>query len=135
MDIYEDEHFFIDEYKNNNKYYIGTYFIDTYNNILLSSTVSCLSFYKYNINIVKKYLYNMSLIKNNNNIHILKIDINENMYNVFIKTYWLRLIQKHFKKAYSLMKKNIIKNLYMYQINKYKIKKINCIKGLLSMYK
>jgi hypothetical protein len=33
------------------------------------------------------------------------------------------------------MKKNIIKNLYMYQINNYKINKINCIKGLLSMYK
>jgi hypothetical protein len=135
MDIYEDEYFFIDEDKNNNKYYIGTYFIDTHNNILLSSTVSCLSFYKYNINVIQKYLYNMSLMNNNNNIHILKIDLNNNMYNVFIKTYWLRLIQKHFKKAYSLMKKNIIKNLYMYQINNYKINKINCIKGLLSMYK
>jgi hypothetical protein len=33
------------------------------------------------------------------------------------------------------MKKNIIKNLHMYQLNIYNIKKINCLKGLLYIYK
>ena len=102
--IYYDDLEFLDTEKEDNHYYIGLYeYIQP--ELLLGMTISPNRFYKYPYNDVSHYLRAYSIIRNKNstkNIQImkLKIDTHTNTYTVLIKTYWIRLIQIHWKKIY-----------------------------------
>lgn len=104
--IYFDDIEFLDTEKETNKYYIGLYeYIRSQSELLLGMTVSPNIFYKYPYNDVSRYLRAYSIVRNKfstKNIQImkLKIDTHTNTYTVLIKTYWIRLIQRHWKKIY-----------------------------------
>lgn len=103
--IYEKEYLFLDCEKINNKYYIGIYSrVD--DELLLGSCISPSSFFEFSINAVKKYLSTYSIIYNDRfflkNVDILQLVINETdgTYNIIIKTVWLRLFQRKWKKLF-----------------------------------
>jgi hypothetical protein len=116
------------KYKQNKKNYIGLAALvdDTY---LLSHTVTPVSFFKYSYSDVVNYLHNYSIIYvNNPKIDIFQLHINRDYYNVILKTYWIRLIQRHWKK---ICKENTEK---MRRQRNWDIHKISKIKGMLAPY-
>ena len=147
--IYFDDIEFLDTEKETNKYYIGLYeYIRSQSELLLGMTVSPNIFYKYPYNDVSRYLRAYSIVRNKfstKNIQImkLKIDTHTNTYTVLIKTYWIRLIQIHWKKIYKermefiKLRKNI-SNQRHFELNGRYISENNTLPpslyGMLSIY-
>jgi len=140
-EIFESENDFFNNDKVNG-YYIGNNCILN-NMILLSSSISINSFFKYNFNDVLYYLYYINILRYSRLVvDIMKLHINEGFYTVCIKTYWLRLVQRHIKKYY-LEKKNILlkrghpRAQYYFQIyGKYPFDlRLPTMYGLLSCYR
>lgn len=104
--IYFDDIEFLDTEKEDGSYYIGLFeYIRSQSELLLGMTVSPSIFYKYQYNNLSRYLRAYSFVRNKystRNIQImqLKIDTRTNTYTVLIKTYWIRLIQIHWRKIY-----------------------------------
>jgi hypothetical protein len=70
---------------------------------LLESSLSSNVFYRYSYEDVKTYLFlNTNSYPYTKEVQIIKIDLQTfgkfDMYNVIIKTYWIRLIQRHWRK-------------------------------------
>lgn len=94
-DIYEEDSSFLEEDKIDKQYYIGIASKD----LLLLSTISPKSFYKYDYQLVQQYLNDYSIQENEpRNIEIFQLDIQNNTYQVILKTHWIRLIQRRWKK-------------------------------------
>ena len=117
-DIYSYETLFRDlddpdDYYANNHYYLGLSFNDVeYNTLLLASTVQIMTFFQYKFTDITDYLNNYSILYQNvvNQPEIMQLQIDNNMvYNVVIKTFWLKLIQRNWKRICN-ERKNIIKN-------------------------
>jgi len=105
----DSEHMYSD--KINGKYYIGiSKYIYHYNTILLVNSVSPTVFFRYSFDRIREYLCKYSIIRMYNaNIHIMKLDIlPDETYSVILKTHWIRLIQRHWKKIFK-KRKQIIK--------------------------
>lgn len=104
--IYYDDIEFLDTDKENNHYYLGLHeYIRSLSEFVIGTTISTKIFYKYTYGNVSRYLRAYSIIRNkfstkNINIMQLKIHPTTQTYNVIIKTYWIRLIQLHWKKIY-----------------------------------
>lgn len=102
--IYRDERRHLDSDKEDAKYYIGFckyYPIDNY--IIMTCSVSPRSFLKYSGKRIRTYLRNYSaIIVRSPRINIMKLSISphDGSYNVIIKTHWLRLVQRHWRKVY-----------------------------------
>lgn len=99
--------------KINNKYYIGSYEI-TDNRFLLSSSISPSTYFKIDPFICSNYLYFYSLSTNTiKSTDILKVNIVKingwDICTVTVKTFWLKIIQRKWKKIYKERMK-IIKN-------------------------
>ena len=101
--IFELEEDYIDEYKDDKKYYVGLPgYIAKENRLLLLTTISPSTFMKFKYADVLRYLveYSATNIKRPN-VHILQVHIDEhNSYNVVIKTFWLKLIQRSWKRVF-----------------------------------
>ena len=135
---------FTDSEKKNGQYIIGlcNYLDD---NIYCSGVVSD-AFFKYSYDQVKKYLFYNSItrILYEPKIDILQLVINDDdEYISILKTYWIRLIQRHWKKLClkkqnMINKKKSISNQFSFETTgKYKkgYNVINLrIKGLLNCY-
>ena len=143
-DIYEEifdlETDFFDSDKINSKYYIGSY-NNINSDLLMSSSISIYSFFKYNINSILQYLYYSSLSYSlQNKVDIMKLYIDSyGCYTVVIKTYWLRLVQRHIKKFYvnkiRILIKRILTNNYFQTTRDYPINlRLPTLYGLLSCY-
>ena len=111
--------------KVNGKYYIGLPgFIRKFQEYILLSSISAKSFLNYDIGDVCRYLidYSLSYITNPN-IHIMKLLIRDNgVYNVILKTHWLRLVQRRWKNIYKerqriIRERSNIKNILLCEIN------------------
>ena len=105
--IYYDDFEFLDMVKQHNHYYLGLYdYISRNMELLLGTTVSPRIFYKYPYNNVSRYLRAYSIVRNKystKNIQIMQLKIlTQNTFTVIIKTYWIRLIQRHWKKIYKI---------------------------------
>jgi hypothetical protein len=145
-EIFDYEENYYEEDKINNKYYIGMY---TYysNDILLASTVSLHSFFKYNINIIIYYLYSNCLFffrMTEPNVNILKLCItSDGTYTVLIKTFWLKIVQRHVKKLYReqymlAKRRGNLKSLHYREINGKYAEGLNnfpTLYGILSCYR
>jgi hypothetical protein len=109
-EIYSREQLFLDSEKQDGQYYIGLSKYMKCQNILLLNSISTTSFYKYSYIHVLKYLYYYSLVRlYQPNVEIMKLYIlNDGTYSVVLKTHWIRLIQRHWRKAL-LMRKQIMK--------------------------
>ena len=102
--ICDDEELFIDEPRRNNQYYIGLCGRPLFQSkILLLSCVSAKTFLKYKLDDIVLYLVEMSLTlwRGRPKINILQIFINErDQYVAITKTFWLKIIQRKWKKIY-----------------------------------
>lgn len=103
-DICDEEDDFIDEPRVNNQYCIGLCGRPLFQSkILLLSCVSAKTFLKYKLDDILLYLIQMSLTlwRGRPKINILKISINERgEYVAITKTFWLKIIQRKWKKIY-----------------------------------
>jgi len=103
-----------DDYFENNQYYIGLSFYDKdFNNLLLASTVQNTTFFKYKLDDVIDYLNNYSVLYQGLVIQpqIMHLSIDENtMYNVTVKTFWIKMIQRNWKRVLQERKNLINKN-------------------------
>jgi hypothetical protein len=142
-EIFELENDFFNNDKLTGYYYIGNYSISK-DMLLLSSSISINTFFKYNFNDVLYYLYYSSVLRYSRRVvDIMKLHINElGFYTVCIKTYWLRLVQRHIKKYYYekvniLLKRCHPRAQYYFQIyGKYPFDlRLPTMYGLLSCYR
>lgn len=104
--IYFHEEDFLDSEKENKHYYIGNSRVSQDKlYILYANAVTPTTFFRFDINHVKSYLHDYSIFATNSNIDIMKLFIlDDHTYTVVIKTYWLKIIQRHWKKIYSQRK-------------------------------
>lgn len=82
------------------KYYIG---LAGYNRwrLILSNAITAKSFFKYSYESVIRYLYEYSIFRiSNPKVDVLQLFIVKDTFTVVKKTYWIRLIQRHWKKTY-----------------------------------
>lgn len=91
------------------KYYIGS-FCNESNNLIVSITITSGTFFKYPANIICNYLHDFSIMMStSSNIHIIKLDIGtDGVFNAILKTFWLKIIQRKWKKIYK-QKQDIIR--------------------------
>ena len=106
-DIYEQENEFIELEKNNHSYYLGISRMIKNNNTninkyyyLLVNSVSSKTFLNNPYYTVLRYLQDYSIIQvHSPTIDIMKLEITaDETYTIIKKTYWLRLVQRHWKK-------------------------------------
>lgn len=139
-EIWELESDFFNNDKENNHYYIGMNNVFE-SDLLIASSVSVNTFFKYNIDSILYYLYYSSLFSTlRYNVDIMKLYINNSgSYTVSVKTYWLRLVQRHIKKFYinkiGILIKRIVTNNYFQTTIDYPINlRIPTLYGILSCY-
>lgn len=153
-EIYEKEEDFIDSEKENGQYFIGmTATIHDYIpgiepfGSIITSYVTPKTFFSYTFNTMRSYLILLSYtFPSSNNVDIIKLHYvpteHGTMYVALAKTYWLRLIQRHWKKIYAqrcaIIDKRASISVFLYfQIKgKYKngLNSLPNIRGMLSHY-
>ena len=106
---------FLDSEKTNGQYILGIYTFQQnhftqQNEILFASGISPGTFFKYSYDDIKKYLMYYSIYFSFMDVSFPKIEIiqlqinNEGMYLAVLKTFWLRIIQRKWKKIYQQRK-------------------------------
>ena len=105
--VFYDDQQHLDSDKENDTYYIGMCSYMRYRRIyMMTNSVSTQTFAKYPIDRIQKYLYSYSVIKplrinNETRIEIMKTHILEDdSISVVLKTHWIRLIQRCWKKVF-----------------------------------
>lgn len=118
--IYQENYDLIEGEKTNGKYYIG---LPAYNTltkqIVLMNVVCPFSFFNHSLKDVLNYLTTYSIIMTRcQKIHIIKLYINpvDETYNAILKTHWLRIIQKKWKKIMKEKKQIINKRKTLFSI-------------------
>lgn len=139
-EISELETDFFNNDKEDNHYYIGMNNVYE-SELLIASSVSVNTFFKYNIDSIVHYLYYSSLFRTlKYNVDIMKLYINNSgSYTVSVKTYWLRLVQRHIKKFYinkiGILIKRILTNNYFQTTRDYPINlRLPTLHGILYCY-
>lgn len=102
MDIIDEE--FQDTDKTQYSYYIGSVlYIPDENHYLMLNSISPKLFFKYDYNIISEYFYKMSLIRlvRKSDIDIVQLVILNNCYTCVIKTFWIRIIQRTWKRVFA----------------------------------
>lgn len=134
-----------DSEKKNNFYYIGVCkLMKPDNYYLLLNSVSPKLFFKYSFRSIKLYLIEYSIIYlYKPNVEIMKMDIIDHVYTVILKTHWLRIVQRHWKKIFQKRNEIFKKRCSINCINYFAIhgkypsdlKTLPTIHGMLSSYK
>ena len=104
--IYFEENQNNDFEKTHGSYYIGSVFQDQGYSVL-GLAISARTFYNYDTSMIEHYLYEFS---NNRStepyIDIIKLYILPDLtYACILKTHWLRIVQRHWKRAFASRKK------------------------------
>jgi hypothetical protein len=123
--IFHEESDFIDKDKENGKYYIGLHKYNSYRKLfILTNGVSAASFLKFPYMDTLRYLYFYSILRiQNPKIEILSLSIlPDDSYSVILKTYWLRIIQRNWKRVFKertkiYLKRRLPNSLYSLQIS------------------
>ena len=138
--IYFHEQDFLDSEKVNKHYYIGNNKISNDKQyILYANAVTSTIFFRFNINHIQSYLLDYSIFITKPNIDIMQLFIlDDHTYTVVIKTHWLRIIQRHWKKIYSqrkycLNKRKQIRTLMYFERNGRYPYDCDCMPGLYGM--
>jgi hypothetical protein len=101
-EIYDDDCEFLDADKEDKHYYIGLS-----GQAILLSSVSPRAFFKHNTSDVLQYLVDYSAtdvrrVNKNPKVQILQLHLVDNLvYTVVDKTYWLKLVQRSWKRVYA----------------------------------
>ncbi len=140
--------------KENGKYYIGLchLYSSRRNNStvqlthwLLCTSVSANSFFRHSYDNINNYLYYYGLVRiPQHEVQIMQVDrLEDETCAVTIKTHWLRLVQRHWKKTYC-KRRNMVRHRMSPQMQRYMqihgkypdcISRLPSLKGMLSMYK
>jgi hypothetical protein len=102
--IFSMDEDFLDADKDNLKYYIGLPgYLAKENRLLLLNTISPATFKKHNYHDLHSYLVEYSIHKiTKPNVHIMQVHVDEHQaYNVILKTFWLKVVQRSWKRAFS----------------------------------
>jgi hypothetical protein len=101
--IFEMDEDFMDAEKLDSAYYIGLPgYLANQNQLLLMNSISPTAFFKHDHAAVLKYLVEYSTSRiNKPKVHILQVHVDEHQaYNVTIKTFWLKLVQRAWKRVF-----------------------------------
>jgi len=110
-DIFEQDQDHLDIDKENGYYYIGMHaYIPSRRTMLITNSVSVSTFYKYSYERICGYLYRYSVIRADNpSVDIIKLSVlPDESYSVILKTHWLRIVQRTWKKVYQERQKILI---------------------------
>jgi hypothetical protein len=103
-EVYDYERRFLNSKKKTNVYYIGTYDVVCYNNIyepILDIAVSRNAFFKFSFDLIIRYIntFNVRMYINKpQSPEIIKLYIQDNVYIAIIKTFWIKIIQRTWKR-------------------------------------
>lgn len=106
--IYSVDYDFIEREKQTDGYYIGSFFTVRHSKFdikyqILDMIVSPQTFFRFPFYDLRLYFYEYSI--QSGEMEIIKLFITKNKTNIaIIKTYWLRLVQRHWKKVFSARK-------------------------------
>ena len=139
--IYGAEQEFLDSEKESSRYYIGSATIIRNRYFIMNTAVTASTFLNFPINIILFYLYESSLFHFvKNKIEIMKLQIHPvtREYMVVLKTFWLRIVQRTWrrilkKRAEILKKRCSIQNIQhrlLYGRHQYGL---NVLPGLIGM--
>jgi hypothetical protein len=101
--IFITDEYFVDEPKLDGHYYVGKARHSLHDGYLLDIAISPRTFFLFNYNHVVDYLNLYSVFypsHNTNIVHIMKLHIVKSKYHVILKTHWVRLVQRHWKKVF-----------------------------------
>ena len=148
--IHNEDAFHFYSEKENGKYYIGlchlyTHSITQYRRWLLSTSISANSFFRHSYDNINNYLYYYGLVRiPQHEVQIMQVDrLADETCTVTIKTHWLRLVQRHWKKTYC-KRRNMVRHRRSPQMQCYSqihgkypdcISRLPSMRGMLSMYK
>lgn len=148
--IHNEDAFHFYSEKENGKYYIGlchlyTHSTSQYRRWLLSTSVSANSFFRHSYDNINNYLYYYGLVRiPQHEVQIMQVDrLADETCSVTIKTHWLRLVQRHWKKTYC-KRRNMVRHRMSPQMQCYSqihgkypdcISTLPSLRGMLSMYK
>jgi len=104
-EIADSEEEFLDMDKLHNNYYIGSaIYYPEYNSIQLDTSISPSSLFSYEIDDIAQYLAQYSIcniFRTLPCVHIMQLDIKpDGEYCAIIKTFWLRIVQRAWKKQF-----------------------------------
>ena len=103
--IIEDEYYFQDDEKVHLGYYVGVYKTVNEGELILGSSISVPSLLNYDMKYILEYLEDDTKPVY---IDIMQLHIAEDFtYNVILKTFWLRIVQRTWKKVFQQRKKII----------------------------
>ena len=107
--IYNDDEHVIEAVKTNGSYYLGC----VCNCLLFEMAVSSRIFYKYTYGQIRDYMHQYSVssccrLYRKPILDIIVLDIQNDVYNAVLKTIWLRLVQRHWKKTFK-QKQDVLK--------------------------
>jgi hypothetical protein len=108
--IYSWDYPFIKSDKITYNYYIGSY-IFVRRAFLLDMAISSKSFFKFTFTDVNYYINEYSMNRSNrpHQIEIMKLYVTKNKVNIVIlKTVWIKLVQRHWKRAYRERRRHLL---------------------------
>ena len=143
--IYQDDKDHLDSDKRDGCYYVGIYkHISSSGNMLYVNSVSGNVFTQYPYDKIRDYLYYYSIMLHRcSEVEIMQLYIRKEVYYVVVKTFWLRIIQRTWKRKYQDYKerqqqKMLPQNIRYREINgKYpkNLEYLPTIRGMLARYK
>jgi len=104
--IYREECVFLDSKKENHRYYLGFVAHTRSGRLLLNTAIQSKTFLKYPVNHVLHYLKEYSIFyplnENDLSMEIMQLNLEPHSHwqNVLIKTFWLRIIQRTWKRVF-----------------------------------
>jgi hypothetical protein len=146
--IYLQECEFLDIEKTNQKYYVGLCAILGKKRIILDIAIQPQTFLQFDSEIVLNYLSEYSVfpvqrqILDTRNIHIqimkLNIEPRTKWYNVILKTFWIKIIQRTWKRVFrerqeALLKRRTLKNMRHFETRGRHLPGIHVLPGLYGM--
>jgi hypothetical protein len=119
MDIIDEE--FQNSDKTQYSYYLGhVLYIPDENHYLMMNSISPELFFQYDSIIISEYLYQMSLVRilRKPVIDVVQLVIRENSYTCVMKTFWIKIIQRTWRKVLA-EKMNILRKRGQVQSQRY----------------
>ena len=124
--VFEYDRNFLNSKKTNNKYYVGSYDVICTNGTLepiLDVVVSRDAFFKFPFDSIVKYIntFNIQIMEPSHVPEIIKLFIHNNVYIAITKTFWIKIIQRTWKKI--MIERNRIMKLRkgLYSLHQYEI--------------
>lgn len=141
-EIFEQEEDFMDIEKIEGNYYLGNISQEK-DQLILANSVSVSTFYDYSVEHIQGYLYYYGIMQRVNwTVDIIQLAIlPDTTYTCIVKTHWLRLVQRHWRKIYAKkiqMIKQRIKSFSLFEITgKYPIgcRVLPNLRGMMHQYR